>query len=390
MLKKRIAILGSTGSIGKQALEVMDAFPDHFEVEVLTAYKNHELLVEQALKYNPNVVVIGNDRYYKEVSEALENSDTKVYAGEDAIEQITSMDSIDMILMAIVGFEGLKPTLSALENRKPVALANKECLVIAGELITKAALENHTPIIPVDSEHSAIFQCLMGEGNNPIEKIVLTASGGPFRETSTEGLNNVTPFGALNHPNWKMGNKVTVDSATLMNKGLEVMEAKWLFGLQPNQIEVVIHPQSIVHSLVYFTDGNVKAQLGLPDMRLPIQFALSYPDRLTNRFPRLDLLKIHNLTFEVPDVKKFRNLALAFKALKKGGNTPAILNAANEIAVEAFLDNRLEFSQIPSVVEQCINEVRFINSPVLNDYFQTNDLTRRKAKKIIENNSKKQ
>ncbi len=367
----------------------MDTFPDHFEVEVLTAYKNHELLVEQALKYNPNVVVIGNDKYYEEVSEALENSDTKVYAGEDAIEQITSMDTIDMILMAIVGFEGLKPTLSALENKKPVALANKECLVIAGDLITKAALENHTPIIPVDSEHSAIFQCLMGEGNNPIEKIVLTASGGPFRETSTEGLNNVTPFGALNHPNWKMGNKVTVDSATLMNKGLEVMEAKWLFGLQPDQIEVVIHPQSIVHSLVYFTDGNVKAQLGPPDMRLPIQFALSYPDRLTNRFPRLDLLKIHNLTFEVPDVKKFRNLALAFKALEKGGNTPAILNAANEIAVEAFLDNRLEFSQIPVVVEQCMDEVEFINNPVLNDYFQTTDLTRRKAKKIIENNSKK-
>ena len=389
-MKKRIAILGSTGSIGKQALEVIDAFPNHFEVEVLSAYKNHELLVEQALHYNPNVVVIGDDRYFETVSTALENSNTKVYAGSSAIEQITSMDTIDMILMAIVGFEGLKPTLAALENKKPVALANKECLVIAGELITKAALENHTPIIPVDSEHSAIFQCLMGEGNNPIEKIVLTASGGPFRELSSEDLNSVTPHGALDHPNWKMGDKVTVDSATLMNKGLEVMEAKWLFGLQPGQIEVVIHPQSIVHSLVYFTDGNVKAQLGLPDMRLPIQFALSYPDRLTNRFPRLDLLKIHNLTFEVPDVKKFRNLALAFKALEKGGNTPAILNAANEIAVEAFLNNQLEFSQIPTVVEQCMNEVKFINSPALHDYFQTNDFTRRKAKEIIENNSKKQ
>ena len=389
-MKKRIAILGSTGSIGKQALEVMDAFPDHFEVEVLTAYKNHELLVEQALHYNPNVVVIGDDRYFETVSMALENSNTKVYAGSSAIEQITSMDTIDMILMAIVGFEGLKPTLAALENKKPVALANKECLVIAGDLITKAALENHTPIIPVASEHSAIFQGLMGEGNNPIEKIVLTASGGPFRELSSEDLNSVTPHGALHHPNWKMGDKVTVDSATLMNKGLEVMEAKWLFGLQPEQIEVVIHPQSIVHSLVYFTDGNVKAQLGLPDMRLPIQFALSYPGRLTNRFPRLDLLKIHNLTFEVPDVKKFRNLALAFKALEKSGNTPAILNAANEIAVEAFLNNQLEFSQIPTVVEQCMNEVKFINSPALNDYFQTNNLTRRKAKKIIENNSKKQ
>ncbi len=389
-MKKRIAILGSTGSIGKQALEVMDAFPDHYEVEVLTAYQNHKLLVEQALQYNPNVVVIGDDRYFEMVSTALENSNTKVYAGSSAIEQITSMDTIDMILMAIVGFEGLKPTLAALENKKPVALANKECLVIAGDLITKAALENHTPIIPVDSEHSAIFQCLMGEGNNPIEKVVLTASGGPFRELSPEDLSSVTPHGALHHPNWKMGDKVTVDSATLMNKGLEVMEAKWLFGLNPGQIEVVIHPQSIVHSLVYFTDGNVKAQLGLPDMRLPIQFALSYPDRLTNRFPRLDLLKIHNLTFEVPDVKKFRNLALAFKALEKGGNTPAILNAANEIAVEAFLNNQLEFSQIPTVVEQCMNEVQFINSPALDDYFQTNNLTRWKAKKIIENNSKKQ
>ena len=381
--------MGSTGSIGKQALEVVDAFPEHFEAEVLTAYKNHKLLINQALKYNPNVVVIGNDRYYNEVSQALSNNDIKVYAGEAAIEQITSMDTIDMVLMAIVGFEGLKPTLAALENKKPVALANKESLVIAGELITKTALENRTPIIPVDSEHSAIFQCLMGEGNNPIEKVVLTASGGPFRKATSGELRSATPVNALNHPNWKMGDKVTVDSATLMNKGLEVMEAKWLFGLQPNQIEVVIHPQSIVHSLVYFTDGSVKAQLGMPDMRLPIQFALSYPNRLTNKFPRLDLLKIHNLTFEVPDVKKFRNLALAFKALEKGGNTPAILNAANEIAVEAFLNNKLEFMQIPTVVEQCINEVGFIDNPGLTDYFQTNNLTRLKAEKIIENNSKK-
>lgn len=388
-MKKRIAILGSTGSIGKQALEVVDAFPQHFEAEVLTAYKNHKLLIRQALKYNPNVVVIGDDRHYNEVSQALSNNDIKVYAGEAAIEQITSMDTIDMVLMAIVGFEGLKPTLAALENKKPVALANKESLVIAGELITKTALENRTPIIPVDSEHSAIFQCLMGEGNNPIEKVVLTASGGPFRKATSGELRSATPVNALNHPNWKMGDKVTVDSATLMNKGLEVMEAKWLFGLQPNQIEVVIHPQSIVHSLVYFTDGSVKAQLGMPDMRLPIQFALSYPNRLTNKFPRLDLLKIHNLTFEVPDVKKFRNLALAFKALEKGGNTPAILNAANEIAVEAFLNNKLEFMQIPTVVEQCINEVRFIDNPGLTDYFQTNNLTRLKAEKIIENNSKK-
>lgn len=388
-MKKRIAILGSTGSIGKQTLEVINTFPKHFEVEVLTAHKNKELLIEQALKYNPNVVVIGDDRYFSEVSSALKNSNIKVYAGEAAIEQVTTMDTIDMVLMAIVGFEGLKPTLAALEHKKPIALANKESLVIAGELITKTALENRTPIIPVDSEHSAIFQCLMGEGNNPIEKIVLTASGGPFRKSSHDELNNVTPFGALNHPNWKMGNKVTVDSATLMNKGLEVMEAKWLFALEAHQIEVVIHPESIVHSLVYFTDGNVKAQLAAPDMRLPIQFALSYPNRLTNQFSRLDLLKIHNLTFEVPDVKKFRNLALAFMALEKGGNTPAILNAANEIAVEAFLNNQLGFLQIPTVVEQCINEVRFISSPTLDDYYQTNNLTRREAKKIIENNSKK-
>ncbi len=388
-MKKRIAILGSTGSIGKQALEVMDAFPDNFETEVLTANKNSRLLIEQALKYNPNVVVIGDDRYFDEVSKALESSNIKVYAGEAAIEQITSMDTIDMVLMAIVGFNGLKPTLSALENKKPVALANKECLVIAGELITKTALENHTPIIPVDSEHSAIFQCLMGESDNAIEKVVLTASGGPFLNSSPDELNNVTPYGALNHPNWQMGDKVTVDSATLMNKGLEVMEAKWLFGLQPHQIEVVIHPQSIVHSLVYFTDGNVKAQLALPDMRLPIQFALSFPHRLANNFPRLNLLKIHNLTFEVPDVKKFRNLALAFRALEKGGNTPAILNAANEIAVEAFLKKQLGFLQIPKVVEQCINEVQYINSPTLADYYQTNSLTRLKAEQIIKNNSKK-
>ena len=368
----------------------MDIFPDHFEVEVLTAYKNHELLVEQALKYNPNVVVIGNDRYYKEVSEALENSDTKVYAGEDAIEQITSMDSIDMILMAIVGFEGLKPTLSALENKKPVALANKECLVIAGELITKAALENHTPIIPVDSEHSAIFQCLMGEGNNPIEKVVLTASGGPFLGMTEQELTKVTPSGALNHPNWKMGDKVTVDSATMMNKGLEAIEAKWLFGLNPSQIEVVIHPQSIIHSMVYFSDGNIKAQMSIPDMRLPIQFAFTYPDRLKNNFPRLDLLKIHNLTFEVPDVKIFRNLAFAFIALEKGGNMPCILNAANEIAVESFLNNQLDFTQIPDVVEQCMDSIPFTNKPTLVDYFETNISTRAKAKEIIENNVKKQ
>ncbi len=388
-MKKRIAILGSTGSVGRQTLEVIAAFPDKFEVEVLTAYQNAELLIRQAKIYQPNVVVIGNGNYYNEVSSALENTDVKVYAGSNAIEQITSMETIDMVLMGIVGFEGLKPTLEALQNKKPVALANKECLVIAGELITKTAIENRTPIIPVDSEHSAIFQCLMGEGNNPVEKIVLTASGGPFFGMTKKMLEGATPAGALNHPNWEMGDKVTVDSATMMNKGLEVIEAKWLFGLEPSQIEIVIHPQSIVHSLVYFTDGNVKAQLGTPDMRLPIQFALSYPDRFTNSFPRLDLLKIHNLTFEAPDVKNFRNLAFAFKALQQGGNMPCILNAANEIAVEAFLNNHLGFLQISEVVEQCMNTVSFIAKPMLNDYYSTHDAARLKAKQIIENNLKK-
>lgn len=388
-MKKRIAILGSTGSVGRQALEVIDTFPDNFEVEVLTAYKNAPLLIEQAQKYKPNVVVIGNEDYFEIVSSALENTDIKVYAGSSSIEQITAMETIDMVLMAIVGFEGLRPTLSALENKKPVALANKECLVVAGDLISRTALKTHTPIIPVDSEHSAIFQCLMGEGNNPIEKIVLTASGGPFHGMTEEKLSTATPFEALNHPNWKMGNKVTVDSATLMNKGLEIIEAKWLFGLNPSQIEVVIHPQSIVHSLVYFIDGNVKAQLSTPDMRLPIQFAFSYPERLANKFPRLDLLKIHNLTFDVPNVKIFRNLALAFKALEKGGNTPSILNAANEIAAQAFLDNKIGFLQIADVVEKCINEVSYISHPDLDDYFETNRTTREKAINIIENNKKK-
>ena len=388
-MKKRIAILGSTGSIGRQALEVIDSLPDKFEVEVLTAYKNAPLLIEQAQKYKPNVVVIGNEDYFDTVSSALENTDIKVYAGSKSIEQVMAMETIDMVLMAIIGFEGLSPTLAALENKKPVALANKECLVVAGDLISRTALENRVPIIPVDSEHSAIFQCLMGEGNNPIEKIVLTASGGPFLGISEEKLGIATPFEALNHPNWKMGDKVTVDSATLMNKGLEIIEAKWLFGLTPSQIKVVIHPQSIVHSLVYFTDGNVKAQLSTPDMRLPIQFAFSYPERLTNKFPRLDLLKIHNLTFDVPNVKIFRNLALAFMALEKGGNTPCILNAANEIAAQAFLDNKIGFLQIADVVEQCINEVSYISNPALDDYYETNRITRKKAINIIENNKKK-
>ncbi len=387
--KKRIAILGSTGSVGKQALEVIQLHSDRFEVEVLTAYNNADLLIEQARQFNPNVVVIGREDYFEKVSLALANTDVKVYAGSDAIEQVTSMETIDMVLMSIVGFEALKPTLASLKNHKPVALANKESLVVAGELVTRVALENRTPIIPVDSEHSAIFQCLMGERNNRVEKVVLTASGGPFWGMSKKELEKVTPSGALNHPNWKMGDKVTVDSATLMNKGLEVIEAKWLFGLEPHEIEVIIQPQSVIHSLVYFADGNVKAQLGMPDMRMPIQFALSYPERLSSNFPRLDLLKIHNLTFEVPDVEIFRNLALAFKALEKGGNMPCILNAANEIAVDAFLNNRISFLQIPEVVEQCMETIPFIAKPALDDYYKTNKTARLKAIQIIESNEEK-
>jgi 1-deoxy-D-xylulose-5-phosphate reductoisomerase len=329
-LKKRIAILGSTGSIGKQALEVIGNFPDRFEVEVLTANKNATLLAEQALKFNPNVVVIADELKYDEVSEKLCDTDVKVYAGTGAVEQITAMETIDMVLVAITGFSGLKPTLAALENKKPVALANKESLVIAGELITEISLQNRVPIIPVDSEHSAVFQSLAGEGNNPVEKVILTASGGPFRGFSNEELKKITPEEALKHPNWKMGDKISIDSATLLNKGLEAMEARWLFGLDPDQIEVVVHPQSIVHALVYFTDGNVKSVMSLPDMKIPIQYALSYPDRLKTKAPRLDLIRQGPLTFETVDTKIFRNLALAFKAMEKGGNTPCILNAVTK------------------------------------------------------------
>jgi 1-deoxy-D-xylulose-5-phosphate reductoisomerase len=387
-LKKRIAILGSTGSIGKQALEVIGNFPDRFEVEVLTANKNATLLAEQALKFNPNVVVIADELKYDEVSEKLCDTDVKVYAGTEAVEQITAMETIDMVLVAITGFSGLKPTLAALENKKPVALANKESLVIAGELITEISLQNRVPIIPVDSEHSAVFQSLAGEGNNPVEKVILTASGGPFRGFSNEELKKITPEEALKHPNWKMGDKISIDSATLLNKGLEAMEARWLFGLDPDQIEVVVHPQSIVHALVYFTDGNVKSVMSLPDMKIPIQYALSYPDRLKTKAPRLDLIRQGPLTFETVDTKIFRNLALAFKAMEKGGNTPCILNAANEIAVDAFLNKRLDFIEIPNVIEECVSKINFIQKPSLNDYMKTDEEVRVLANKIIENKIK--
>ena len=343
MQKKRIAIFGSTGSIGTQALEVIRANPGLFEVEILTAQTNDELLVKQALEFKPNAVVIGDETRYQKVKEALDKTLTKVFAGEKALEEVADFDSYDMMLAGIVGFAGLKPTTKAVEKGKPVGLANKETLVVAGDLVMQKAIEKRTPIIPVDSEHSAIFQCLVGESRNRIEKIILTASGGPFLGKKPNFLVNVKRDHALQHPNWAMGAKITIDSATLMNKGLEMIEAKWLFNLRPDQIEVVVHPQSIIHSMVQFEDGSIKAQMGLPDMKLPIQYAMAFPQRIKNDFPRLDFRKYPSLSFEEPDIKTFRNLALATEALNKGGNMPCILNAANEIAVWAFLRNRVGF-----------------------------------------------
>lgn len=384
-MKKRVAILGSTGSIGSQTLSVIDNHKDFFSVEVLAAFNSADLLIKQAQKYLPNVVVIGNANHYAKVRDALESFDIKVYAGDDAISQTMEMDTIDIVLIGISGFGALKPILAALRNKKKIALANKEALVVAGELISKTAIENNTQIIPVDSEHSAIFQCLMGEFDNPVEKIVLTASGGPFLHKDIDYLNNATPEEALAHPNWNMGKKVSIDSATLMNKGLEAIEAHWLFDIPYSNIEVIIHPQSIIHSLVFFTDGSVKTQLSFPDMRIPIQFALTYPHRIKNSFPSLDLLKISTLNFEKPDVKKFRNLALAFKALEIGGNLPCVLNAANDVAVQAFLDNRVGFQQIPDIIEKTMSLIPAIGKPVLNDYYETDKLTRIKAQELIEN-----
>jgi|TARA_B100002003_G_scaffold233438_1_gene246309 1-deoxy-D-xylulose-5-phosphate reductoisomerase len=384
-MKKRIAIFGSTGSIGIQTLQVIDEQSESFSVEILTANNNTDLLISQTIKYLPNVVVIGNKDHYSKVYDALKDYDIKVYAGQDAISQVMEMDSIDMVLMGIVGFGALKPIIAALKNKKKIALANKESLVVAGELISKIAIENNVQIIPIDSEHSAIFQCLMGEFDNPIEKIVLTASGGPFHGKDAETLKNVSIDEALAHPNWKMGNKVSVDSATLMNKGLEAMEAHWLFNIHPSNIEVIIHPQSVVHSLVYFADRSVKTLLSFPDMRIPIQFALTYPQRLKSSFPTLDLIQINTLNFYGPDVKKFRNLALAFEAMKIGGNMPCILNTANDVAVEAFLVNKIGFLQIPDVVEKSMKMIPLIANPVLVDYFETEKLTRLKATELLGN-----
>lgn len=382
-MKKKIAILGSTGSIGTQALQVVEEHNDYLQVEVLTAYENSDLLIRQAIQHKPNVVVIGDDNHYSKVFDALDKLDIQVYAGSKAIEQVLEMDSIDMVLMAIVGFKALKPIMSALEYKKPIALANKESLVVAGSIVSATSLRTNTRIIPVDSEHSAIFQCLMGELNNPIKKVVLTASGGPFLGFNERELENVTAKQALNHPNWNMGDKVSIDSATLMNKGLEAIEAKWLFDLKPEQLEVLIHPQSIVHSLVYFEDASVKAQLSQPDMRIPIQFALTYPNRLKNSINELDLLKLNRLDFGLPDTKNFSNLALAFEAMRIGGNKPCVLNAANEVAVQAFLLGKIGFTGISRVVEKSLNESSFVKSPSLDDLFEIDFEAREKANEII-------
>jgi 1-deoxy-D-xylulose-5-phosphate reductoisomerase len=359
VLKKHIAILGSTGSIGTQALEVIKAQPDYFELEVLTANSNADLLIKQALEYKPNTVVIADESKYKYVSDALQNEDVKVYTGNDAFCQVVEMTTVDMVLTALVGYAGLKPTLKAIEAGKHIALANKETLVVAGELVTSLAKEKGVNIYPVDSEHSAIFQCLAGEFHNSIEKIYLTASGGPFRGWDAERLATVTKAQALKHPNWEMGAKITIDSATLMNKGLEVIEAKWLFNLKPEQIDVIVHPQSIIHSIVQFTDGSMKAQMGLPDMKLPIQYAMGYPQRLKSDFPRFNFLNYPTLSFEQPDTKTFRNLALAYKAMEMGGNMPCIINAANEIAVAAFLKEEIKFLEISDVIESCMQKASF-------------------------------
>jgi len=381
--KRAIAILGSTGSIGTQALEVIASHPDSFQVEVLTAQNNADLLIEQAKKFKPNAVVIVNEAFYEKVKAVLLPLDIKVFSGEHALASVVQMDSIDLVLTALVGYSGLKPTIKAIEAGKHIALANKETLVVAGELVTQLAREKGVNIYPVDSEHSAIFQCMVGEFHNPIEKIILTASGGPFRGKKRDELLYVTKKQALKHPNWTMGAKVTIDSASLMNKGLEVIEAKWLFGLKFEQVEVVVHPQSIIHSLVQFEDGSIKAQLGLPDMRLPIQFAMSYPERLKSDFPRFDFTNYPALTFEKPDTETFRNLALAFEALARGGNMPCVLNAANEIAVEEFLHDRIGFLQMSDVVERCLSKMDYIANPAFEDYVNTDKETRIKAKELI-------
>jgi 1-deoxy-D-xylulose-5-phosphate reductoisomerase len=381
--KKGIAILGSTGSIGTQALEVIEAYPEYFELEVITAGKNADLLIEQALKFQPNSVVIVDESQYLKVKEALAHEPIHVYAGEEALCQVVESSQVHTVLTALVGYAGLKPTLRAIEAKKTIALANKETLVVAGELVTKMARENGVNIYPVDSEHSAIFQCLVGEFMNPIEKIYLTASGGPFRGWSTKQLEQVTLAQALKHPNWSMGAKITIDSASLMNKGLEVIEAKWLFHLRPDQIDVIVHPQSIVHSLVQFEDGSMKAQMGLPDMKLPIQFALTFPARLKTDFPRFNFMDYPQLTFEQPDRSVFKNLDLAYKAMELEGTAACILNAANEVAVAAFLHEKIQFLDIARINEATMLGVPMIQQPRYSDYVESDALARVFAEGLI-------
>jgi len=382
-VKKNIAILGSTGSIGTQALEVIKSNPESFSVEVLSANTNADLLIQQAIEFKPNAVVIAQENKYKQVKDALQSHDIKVYTGHESLAQVMTMDSIDLVLTAWVGYAGLKPTLEAIKAGKDIALANKETLVVAGDLVTSLAMEKGVNIYPVDSEHSAIFQCLAGEFHNPIEKIVLTASGGPFRGKDKNFLSTVKKEQALKHPNWTMGEKITIDSATLMNKGLEVIEAKWLFNLKPEQIEVIVHPQSIVHSIVQFTDGSMKAQMGLPDMKLPIQYALAYPNRIFSDFPRFDFLSYPNFSFEKADTDTFRNLNFAFEALKKGGNMACIVNAANEVVVSAFLQDKIGFLEMSDIIETCMQKAHFIAKPTYEDYVNSDAETRQLANSLL-------
>ena len=382
-MRKRIAIYGSTGSIGTQALEVIEAHPDLFELEILTAHSNADLLIQQAKTYKPNIVVISDESKYAKVNEALSGDSIKVYAGEKSLIEIAASDSYDVLLAAIVGFAGLSSTIAAVQQGKTVALANKETLVVAGDIVSSLVQKHHAALLPVDSEHSAIFQCLVGESANAVEKIVLTASGGPFLGKKPNYLINVKKDHALQHPNWTMGAKITIDSASLMNKGLEMIEAKWLFGLRNEQIEVIVHPQSIIHSMVQFVDGSMKAQMGLPDMKLPMQYALAVPNRIRNDFKRFEFKNFPALTFEVADTKTFRNLALAKDAMDIGGNAPCVLNAANEVVVEAFLKNKVGFLEMSDIIESCLGKVPFIEKPTLSDYIQCNFETRALAASFI-------
>lgn len=380
---KRIAIMGSTGSIGTQALEVVSANPGRFEVEILSANKNSKLLIEQAKKYTPNAVVIADESKYEEVKKALSSLPIKVFAGEQSLAEVTQWDTVDVVLGAIVGFAGLRSTIAAVEAGKTVALANKETLVVAGELVMRKAAEKNVKIIPVDSEHSAIFQCLVGEDVNSIEKVILTASGGPFLGRKPNYLVNVKASHALQHPNWSMGAKISIDSATLMNKGLEMIEAKWLFGLNNDQVDVVVHPQSVIHSMVQFIDGSVKSQMGLPDMKLPIQYALAFPQRIPNSYPRMDFKEYPKLTFEMADYKTFRNLAIAKEAMISGGNAPCVLNAANEVVVNAFLQNKVGFLEMSDMIEKTLERVPFLNSPDAEDYLKSDAEAREYAAEFV-------